>query len=136
MLRDTTIGSLWLLLGAVAAPSTMRDLWRAASDPEYGLAASFHDDPSFWAVQALFPVFFLSAFVAGVGLLRQRRWAVILLRVLAPLMLTYTVAYTLLDDSHYWWWGVFGLGCLILAGVSVAMAYAAKPLTLPTSLPD
>ena len=135
MLRGTTIGSLWLLLGAVAAPWTMRDLWRAASDPEYGLAASFYD-PSFWAVRTLFPVFFLSAFVAGIGLLKQRRWAVMLLRVLAPLMLTYTVAYTLLDDSHYWWWGAFGLGCLILAGFSVALAYAAKPRTLPTSLPD
>jgi hypothetical protein len=127
------IGGLWLLLGAAAGPWTTYDLWRIASDPEYGLSSTFYE-PSFWVIQMLFPIFFFSAFVVGVGLLKKRRWGVVVLRVLAPLMLAYTLAYTLLDHDHYWWWGVLGLGCLILAGFSLPFAYAKRPKlpTLPT----
>ena len=123
--RSTIIGGLWLLLGAVAAPWTTYDLWRVASDPEYGLSSTFYE-PSFWVIQAVFPIFFVLVFGAGVGVLKNRRWGVLLLRVLAPVMLVYTAAYTLLDHDHYWWWGLFGLACLLLAGFSIAFAYASR----------
>jgi uncharacterized membrane protein YdjX (TVP38/TMEM64 family) len=120
--RGRIIGGLWFLLGTVATLWTAYDFWRWVRDPEYGLSSGFHH-ASWWFAQALFPLFFLGAAIAGMGLLRRRRWAAALLRGLAPMVILYVAAYEVLGDPD-WKWGTVALGCLVLAGFSLPVVYA------------
>ena len=70
-----------------------------------------------------FPLFLLGAAIAGMGLLRRRRWAVALLRGLAPMVILYVVAYEVVGDPD-WKWGTVALGCLVLAAFSLPLVYA------------
>jgi len=125
MRRDKVLGVIWIFLGGVGCAWTSYDLSNLAMDPQYGLSSSFYER-SWWITQALFPVFFLTMVVAGWGALLKRRWALWAFRVLAPIMLVYTLAYTIFGGERAWWWALIGVASLVLAGFSTHFAYAKR----------
>jgi hypothetical protein len=122
MTRPTVFGVLWLAVGFVGAAMTMYELVTIASKPDVGFSGPFYE-PSWWFTQALFPLFFIVAAAVGAGLLRNARWALRGLKVVAPLMLLYASAYTIFGGERAWWWALTGVAALAFAAWSVVFAF-------------
>jgi len=125
MAPPTVFGALWLVAGLVGAAMTTYELVTIALKPDVGFSYPFYE-PAWWYTQALFPLFFIAAAVVGVGLLRKASWALVGLRVVAPLMLLYATAYTIFGGERAWWWALIGLAALVFAAWSVAFAYGRR----------
>ena len=116
------IGYSWVILGIVAAPYDIWSLTTLALDPEYGYTSSFYE-PSWWATQAVFPLVFVAAFFAGYGVLQRHSWGTSLLRVIAPLVFLYSLAYTIFGGERAWWYALLGVWGVVLGWISIKFAY-------------
>ncbi len=123
MTRGKVLASLWVLLGFAGLVLTTYHLMTLAADPQYGFSSTIRE-PLWWFIQALFPTFFCVMVIAGFGVLFTRRWGLWAFRILAPLMLLYTLAYTIFGGERAWWLALIGLAWLAFAVVSTLFAYA------------
>ena len=128
-------GALWLMLAiyglAVTGYESLTEYQRAAQsmerDPVTG--AVFYG-PWWWFVLTALPTLYVAVLLMGAGLILQKRWAIWMLRVLAPLALIGAFIYNLLllmfGASALSW--LIGVVALALAASSTSFAYAAhKP---------
>ena len=116
------LGTLWLAFGVGLFFQTTIELWDIATRAEYGLRSGFFSQEWFIA-QSMFPLFFAASAVTGAGILFGRRWSIVLLKFLSPILLIYSVAYSILGGERAWWVALLGLGGVALGIYSVRFAF-------------
>jgi hypothetical protein len=116
------IGASWAIFGAGLFVLGAVDLVRLAADPQYGWRSTFYE-PFWWYVQIGMELFILAGAVIGVGIIAGKRWALLGLKVLAPIALLYLVAYSIFGGERALWVAIGVFALTVVVGMSVYYAY-------------